>query len=141
MSEPMGREQVASHFVRHGYALVYQDCVALRIGRGVHQISLRRSRRLDTMDWIATQSCATGASAPWVFSYAAHSAARRRLPRPPGLATMILDSAASPTPTTCGIRQGGAFELKQATWAYGQAIEPRRRPAMSAFSPRSRPSR
>ena len=29
--------------------------------------------------------------------------------------------AASPTPIASGIRQGGAFELKQATWAYNNA--------------------
>jgi putative CocE/NonD family hydrolase len=36
---------------------------------------------------------------------------------------MILDSGGFSNAYTCGIRQGGAFELKQATWAYGQAIE------------------
>ncbi len=42
---------------------------------------------------------------------------------PPGLATMILDSGGFANAFTCGIRQGGAFELKQATWAYNQARE------------------
>ncbi len=36
---------------------------------------------------------------------------------------MILDSGGFANAFTCGIRQGGAFELKQATWAYNQARE------------------
>jgi len=36
---------------------------------------------------------------------------------------MFLDSAVSPTPTRTAIRQGGAFELKQVTWAYHAAFE------------------
>ena len=36
---------------------------------------------------------------------------------------MILDSGGFSNAYTCGIRQGGAFELKRVTWAYGQAIE------------------
>jgi uncharacterized protein len=34
---------------------------------------------------------------------------------------MVLDSAGFSSACGCGIRQGGAFELKQATWAYEQA--------------------
>ncbi len=36
---------------------------------------------------------------------------------------MVLDSGGFSNAFTCGIRQGGAFELKQATWAYNHALE------------------
>jgi len=58
---------------------------------------------------------------------------------PPALAAMFLDSGGFSSAFHSGIRQGGAFELKQATWAYKHAIlspeteaDPARRKALEA---------
>jgi putative CocE/NonD family hydrolase len=124
MSEPMGREQVASHFVRHGYALVYQDCRGRYGSEGVFTKYLSEGPDgFDTMEWISAQGWCDGRIGTMGLSYAAHTQLAAACLAPPGLAAMILDSGGFSNAYTCGIRQGGAFELKQATWAYGQAIE------------------
>src|SRR3546814_16515474 len=38
---------------------------------------------------------------------------------------MVVDSGGFASAFRCGIRQGGAFELKQATWAYNNSKESR----------------
>jgi putative CocE/NonD family hydrolase len=124
MSEPMPRAQVASHFVRHGYALVYQDCRGRYGSEGVFTKYLSEgSDGFDTMGWIAAQGWCDGRIGTMGLSYAAHAQLAAACLAPPSLAAMILDSGGFSNAYTCGIRQGGAFELKQATWAYGQAIE------------------
>ena len=55
------------------------------------------------------------------LSYAAHTQLAAACLNPPGLTTMVLDSGGFANAYRCGARQGGAFELKQATWAYKQA--------------------
>src|SRR6185437_3876455 len=60
------------------------------------------------------------------LSYAAHTQMAAACLNPPGLSCMVLDSGGFSSAYRCGIRQGGAFELKQATWAYRQAKESRR---------------
>ena len=55
------------------------------------------------------------------LSYAAHTQLAAACLNPPGLTTMVLDSSGFANAYRCGARQGGAFELKQATWAYKQA--------------------
>ena len=57
----------------------------------------------------------------------------------PGLAAMFVDSGGFSNAYQSGIRHGGAFELKQATWAYNQALtspsvmaDPKRRAALEA---------
>src|SRR3546814_6273997 len=57
-----------------------------------------------------------------LLSYAAHTQAALACLNPPGLACMFLDCGGFSNAYQSGIRQGGAFELKQATWAYRQAL-------------------
>ncbi len=57
------------------------------------------------------------------LSYAAHTQAALACLNPPGLACMVLDSGGFSSAYRTGIRQGGAFELKQLTWAYNHAKE------------------
>jgi predicted acyl esterase len=59
------------------------------------------------------------------LSYAAHAQAALACLDPPMLAAMVIDSGGFSSAYQCGIRQGGAFELKQATWAFNQAKESR----------------
>ncbi|HWK47963.1 MAG TPA: CocE/NonD family hydrolase [Stellaceae bacterium] len=124
MSEPMHRATVAAHFVRHGYAVVYQDCRGRHGSEGEFVKYLSEGPDgYDTLAWIAAQPWCNGRIGTMGLSYAAHTQMAAACLAPPGLATMILDSGGFSNAFTCGIRQGGAFELKQATWAYNQARE------------------
>lgn len=126
MAEPMTRAQVASHFVRHGYAVIYQDC------RGRHGSEGEFTKYLaegpdgfDTLEWLVAQPWSNGRVGTMGLSYAAHTQMAMACLNPPGLSCMILDSGGFSNAFTCGIRQGGAFEMKQATWAYNNARESR----------------
>lgn len=55
------------------------------------------------------------------LSYAAHTQAALACLDPPGLVAQILDCGGFANAWRGGIRQSGAFELKQATWAFKNA--------------------
>jgi uncharacterized protein len=57
------------------------------------------------------------------LSYAAHTQMALASLNPPGLAAMFVDSGGFANAYQSGIRQGGAFELRQATWAYTNALK------------------
>ncbi|TCL71403.1 CocE/NonD family hydrolase [Rhizobium sp. BK251] len=123
MSAPMKREEVACYFVRAGYVVIYQDC------RGRHNSEGKFSKYIseaadgyDTARWLVEQPWSNSRFGTMGLSYAAHTQAALACLNPPGLACMVMDSGGFSNAYQCGIRQGGAFELKQATWAYNQAI-------------------
>jgi putative CocE/NonD family hydrolase len=123
-ARPMARADVAAHFVRAGYAVVYQDCRGRYGSEGefVKYVSDAEDG-YDTCAWIVAQPWCNGRIGTMGLSYAAHTQAALASLTPPGLACMILDSGGFSNAFSCGIRQGGAFELKQATWAYNRAQE------------------
>ncbi|TJW92112.1 MAG: CocE/NonD family hydrolase, partial [Mesorhizobium sp.] len=124
MTEPMDRATVAEHFVRRGYVVVYQDCRGRYGSEGEFVKYLSEGPDgYDTLAWIAAQPWCNGRIGTMGLSYAAHTQMAAACLAPPALATMILDSGGFSNAFTCGIRQGGAFELKQATWAYREARE------------------
>jgi uncharacterized protein len=122
-SEPMSRLTVAEYFVRHGYVVVYQDCRG-RYGSegGFTKYLDDAADGYDTVAWIGQQPWCNGRIGTMGLSYAAHTQAALACLNPPGLACMFLDSGGFSNAYQGGIRQGGAFELKQATWAYRQAL-------------------
>jgi len=74
------------------------------------------------------------------LSYAAHTQMALASLNPPGLAAMFVDAGGFSNAYQSGIRQGGAFELRQATWAYNNALkspsvlaDPQRRAALEAI--------
>lgn len=124
MDRPMTRSEVASHFVRHGYVVIYQDCRGRYGSEGEFTKYLAEGPDgFDTLAWIVEQPWCNGKIGTMGLSYAAHTQMALACLNPPGLATMVLDSGGFSNAFTCGIRQGGAFELKQATWAYNNAHE------------------
>ncbi len=56
------------------------------------------------------------------LSYAAHTQGALGCTNPPGVAAMFLDSGGFSNSYQGGIRQGGAFELKQVTWGYNNGL-------------------
>ena len=74
------------------------------------------------MEWLATQPWCNGKIGTMGLSYAAHTQGALGCTHPPGIAAMFLDSGGFSNPYQGGIRQGGAFELKQVTWGYNNGL-------------------
>lgn len=120
----MSRAIVAAHFVRHGYAVVYQDCRGRYKSEGEFVKYLSDGNDgFDTCAWILQQPWSNGKIGTMGLSYAAHTQGALGSAGAPGVAAMFLDSGGFSNAYQGGIRQGGAFELKQATWAFNQALE------------------
>lgn len=116
--------EVAKLFASHGYAVVFQDCR----GRGKSQGKYVKylSDGLDGFDccaWIISQSWSNGRIGTMGLSYAAHTQAALASAGAPGVTAMFMDSGGFSNAYQGGIRQGGAFELKQVTWAFNEALE------------------
>jgi uncharacterized protein len=124
VAEPLPplRGDVAVRFARHGYAVVVQDC------RGRFDSEGRFTKYLgeandgaDTMAWLHGQPWCNGRVGTYGLSYAAHTQTALASQRPPGLAAMFMECGGFANAFRGGIRHGGAFELKQATWAFRNA--------------------
>lgn len=121
---PLGRAAVAAFFVRRGYVVVYQD------NRGRYKSEGEFVKYLsdghdgyDTCEWILAQPWCNGRIGTKGLSYAAHTQGALGSAGAPGVMAMFLDSGGFSNSYQGGIRQGGAFELKQATWAYNNALQ------------------
>ena len=132
-ARPRSRAEVAGYFVKHGYAVVYQDC------RGRYKSGARFTKYLseaedgcDTLAWLIGQSWCNGRIGTFGLSYAAHTQAALGCLDPPGLAAQFLDCGGFSNAYRSGIRHGGAFDLKQATWAYNNAVADAKDPAVKA---------
>lgn len=119
---PLPRGEVARRFASRGYAVVVQDC------RGRFGSEGRFTKYLgeaadgaDTMAWLVAQPWCDGRVGTYGLSYAAHTQTALATQRPPGLAAMFVDCGGFSSAYRGGIRHGGAFELKQATWAWRHA--------------------
>lgn len=123
-TDSMPRAEVAAYFVRHGYVVAYQDCRGRYASEGEFVKYLDDAKDgYDTLAWLVEQPWCNGKVGTKGLSYAAHTQGALASLNPPGLACMFLDSGGFSNAYQGGIRQGGAFELKQATWAYKQALE------------------
>nr|WKF56660.1 Cocaine esterase [Paraburkholderia busanensis] len=119
---PANRAEVARHFTARGYAVVLQDCRGRYHSEGTFTKYIAEGPDgFDTIEWITRQSWSNGRIGTMGLSYAAHTQLAAACLNPPGLACMVLDSGGFANGYRCGIRQGGAFELKQATWAFNRA--------------------
>jgi putative CocE/NonD family hydrolase len=133
--EPITRAEVATFFADHGYAVVMQDCRGRFESEGEFRKYVNEAEDgYDTVAWIAGQSWCNGRIGTMGLSYGAHTQCALAALDPPGLACMFIDSGGFSNAFQSGIRQGGAFEMKQVTWAYRHALlsqktaaDPRRR--------------
>jgi putative CocE/NonD family hydrolase len=121
---PLARAAVAAFYARHGYVVVYQDCRGRYKSEGEFVKYLSDGNDgYDTCAWILKQPWCNGRIATKGLSYAAHTQGALGSAAAPGVVAMFLDSGGFSNAYQGGIRQGGAFELKQATWAFNQALE------------------
>ena len=121
---PKSRAEVARYFVSKGYVVVVQDCRGRYDSEGEFVKYLSDGLDgFDTCQWITRQTWCNGKIGTMGLSYAAHTQGALACVNSPGIAAMFLDSGGFANAYQDGIRQGGAFELKQVTWAYRAAME------------------
>ena len=119
---PLPRPELAAYFTAHGYAVVFQDNRGRYGSEGVFVKYLSDGEDgYDTCAWIVEQPWCDGRICTMGLSYAAHTQAALGCLDAPGVVAQVLDSGGFANSWTGGIRQFGAFELKQATWAFKQA--------------------
>ena len=121
---PMSRAEVAQFFVSKGYVVIYQDCRG-RYGSGGEFVKYLSDGLdgYDTCAWIVRQPWCDGKIGTMGLSYAAHTQGALGSAGAPGVAAMFIDSGGFANAYQGGIRQGGAFELKQVTWAWSAGQE------------------
>ena len=120
----LSREAMAQAFTAQGFVAVFQDCRGRYASEGVFtKYTAEGEDGFDTLAWLMAQPWCNGRIGSMGLSYAAHTQLAMACLHPPGLSSMALDSGGFANAFQCGIRQGGAFELKQATWAWRQAKE------------------
>ena len=126
VAEPVAktRAEVARFFVSRGYVVIYQDCRGRYGSEGQFVKYLSDGNDgYDTCAWIVRQPWSNGKIGTMGLSYAAHTQGALASANAPGIAALFLDSGGFANAYQDGIRQGGAFELKQVTWAYRAALE------------------
>lgn len=137
---PLPKPEVAQRFVDAGFVYVLQDCRGRFDSEGEFAKYLNEQQDgLDTLHWILQQPWCDGRVCTLGFSYGAHVQTALAAATPSGLAAMFVDSGGFSSAFHNGIRQGGAYELKQLTWAMKHAklskktlADPRRRAALEA---------
>jgi putative CocE/NonD family hydrolase len=121
---PKTRAEVAEYYVRHGYVVIFQDCRGCYDSEGEFVKYLHEAvDGFDTCSWILAQSWSDGRIGTIGLSYAAHTQVALACMNAPGLKAMYIDCGGFSNAYQGGIRQGGAFELKQVTWAYNLGLE------------------
>lgn len=122
--KPRTRAEVAGFFARRGYVVIYQDCRGRYKSEGSFvKYTADGKDGYDTCAWIVQQPWCNGKIGTMGLSYAAHTQGALGSAGAPGVAAMFLDSGGFANAYQGGIRQGGAFELKQATWAFNHGID------------------
>jgi putative CocE/NonD family hydrolase len=137
---PKSKPEIAVQFARAGYAYVLQDCRGRFDSEGEFTKYLNEQPDgIDTFAWISAQPWCDGRIGTLGFSYGAHVQTALAAAAPAGLGAMFIDSGGFSSAFHSGIRQGGAFELKQLTWALkharlspATATDPVRRAALEA---------
>lgn len=137
---PLAKPEIARRFAEFGYIYALQDCRGRYGSEGEFVKYLNEGADgADTIAWLVAQPWCDGRVGTLGLSYGAHVQSALAALDPPGLAAMFLDSGGFSSAFDSGIRQGGAFELKQLTWALKHArlspltaADPARRAALEA---------
>ncbi len=129
-------DEFAAPFLEAGYATVVQDTRGRFGSDGAFVKYLTDGEDgEDTMRWLLAQPWCNGQVVTLGLSYGAHTQAALGCLNPPGLLAQVLDCGGFLDAWHHGVRQNGAFELRQATWAYKQALlspEAQANPVMKA---------
>ncbi|MGI3228515.1 CocE/NonD family hydrolase [Streptomyces sp. GTA36] len=117
-------EDIARHFTEARYHVVRQDCRGRGDSEGTFVKYLGEGPDgADTIAWIRNQPWCDGRVVMTGVSYSAHVQAAAAAEGTQGLAAMFQDSGGFSCAYDAGMRMGGAFELKQVTWALRHALQ------------------
>jgi putative CocE/NonD family hydrolase len=120
---PASRAELAARFTGAGYAVVYQDTRGRYGSEGVFVKYLSDGEDgFDACAWLRAQPWCDGRICTMGLSYGAHTQAALGCLDPPGVVAQVLDCGGFANAWQSGIRQSGAFEMKQVTWAHRNAI-------------------
>ena len=123
-AEELSVYETAKLYVKRGYVLVIQDCRGRFKSEGeFKKYIFEGPDGVDTCRWIQRQSWCNGKIGTFGGSYLAHAQSAMAALSAPGLSAMFLDCGGFSNGFTSGIRQGGAFELKQVTWAFSSMLD------------------
>jgi len=111
----------AKFFASHGYVVVLQDVRGRYRSEGTFTKYIGEGQDgFDTVEWLAALPYASGAVGMWGTSYSAHVQANAAKLSPPHLRTMVLNMGGIYDGWDHKVRNHGAFELQQLTWAFSQ---------------------
>ena len=117
-----GNEDTANYFASRGYVVVFQDTRGRFKSEGTFVKYLSDPEDgYDTIEWIAAQPWSNGKIGTFGISYGAHTQAALAVLDPPHLACTFMDCGGFTNAHDNSVRNGGAFELRQVTWAFNQA--------------------
>ena len=120
----LARLEEATFFTNRGYVTVIQDCRGRYESEGGFTKYVDEGEDgYDTVEWLGQQSWCNGKIGTFGLSYAAHTQAALASLNPPSLAAMWLECGGFASAYHSGCRNGGAFELRQVTWAFREAME------------------
>src|SRR5258708_32665490 len=115
---PRSRAEVAAYFVRHGYAVAYQDCRGRYRSEGTFTKYLSEAADgYDTLAWLVRQRWCNGRGATMGLSYSAHTQMAPGCIDAPGLAAQFFDCGGFFHGHCRGLPHGGALSPKPATRA------------------------
>ena len=137
---PLSKPRIARWFASHGFVVAMQDCRGRYRSQGVFtKYTNEAEDGFDTLAWLSAQTWSDERVITQGLSYCAHVQTALASLAPPALVAQFVDSGGFSNAYQGGIRQGGAFELKQATWAYKHALlspltqaDPARKAALQA---------
>ncbi|MYC29553.1 MAG: CocE/NonD family hydrolase [Chloroflexi bacterium] len=122
-SAPVRLEE-ATFFTNSGYVTVMQDCRGRYDSEGGFSKYVDEGQDgYDTVEWLAQQPWCNGKVGTFGLSYASHTQAALACLNPPHLSAMWLECGGFASAYHSGCRNGGAFELRQVTWAFREAME------------------
>ncbi|MFN3974714.1 MAG: CocE/NonD family hydrolase [Dehalococcoidia bacterium] len=124
-SAPQRQEQ-GTWFAQRGYAVLFQDVRGRFASEGKFTKYVDDGRDgIDTLLWLLRQQWCNGAVGTFGISYGAHTQAALASEDGPkeGLGALFLDAGGFSNAFMHGVRHQGAFELRQAVWAYTHALQ------------------
>ena len=114
----------ADFYAARGYVVAIQDCRGRHASEGgFTKYTSDGPDGYDTVEWLAQQPWCNGKIGTFGLSYAAHTQASLACLNPSDLACMWLECGGFSDAFLSGCRNGGAFELRQVTWAFREAKE------------------
>ena len=113
--------EAAKFFAQNGYVVVLQDHRGRYASEGEFTKYIGEGQDgYDTIEFIANLPFSDGQVGMWGTSYAAHQQANAAKLKPPHLKTIVLNMGGMSNGWDHKVRNHGAFEIQQLTWAFRQ---------------------